>query len=112
MLGVTQLLAGDIDGHLDDLQDFALPVEHRIVRPLDPDIATTLGDAMILASLKLSATKFVPECGVFGAGCVVSRHEQAMVLTAHLIARIAHGSAEILVRIQDSALPIELNDRE
>ncbi len=64
MIDVAQHLRRDVRGELDDPRDAPVAVEHGIVRCLDPDGTTVLGDALELVCLRLATPQGGPERAV------------------------------------------------
>ncbi len=111
-IGELEHLLGDVDRVLDDLERPSAPVEDREIGRLDPDGLAVLAQPLVLGRLGLPGAQAVPEGTVGGGIAVGGIHEAAVVHRAQVGKRVARGLAEILVRRQDIALQVELDDRE
>ena len=88
-VGGLDLGGGDVGRVLDDLERLAVRSEDRVVAGLYPDIAPALGDALVLAGVEFAATELVPEQPVLGRAALRRVDEQAVMLAADLLERIA-----------------------
>ena len=79
------LLRGNVGGELDHLEGFALGIQDRIVRCLDPDLLAALGDALVLRGLKFAAVQLGPEFTVIVAVAHGRFDEHAVMLALDLV---------------------------
>jgi len=71
---------------------------------------SVLGHPLLAAGLELAVREFFPECPVLGAVALARFDEYPMLLSAHLLERVAQHLQIILVRIEDHSIEIELDD--
>lgn len=101
-------LRGDVGSELDDPAHASRPVEHGIVRSLDPDRATILGHALELAGLRLAAPRRFPECPVGRCIALGRRHKRAVVAPLQLGEGIAEEFEKDRIGGEDGAVGGEL----
>ncbi len=104
-----QLLRRDVGGEFDDLHRLAARVEHRIVGCLDPDLAATLGEALVLGALERTVPQALPETAIVLTLSHGRFDEQAVVTALDFRERVAHGREKVLVGVQNCAVERELN---
>lgn len=109
IFGALALDRGDIGCDLDHLIRFA-ETEHRIVGGLDPDFMAIFGLAPVLTLIIFAARQLCPECLVFRRGGVFGRQEYAVGAPDDFRRLIADSLAEIIVRFQNFAGQVELDD--
>ncbi len=105
-----QLLFRDVRGKLHHLVGFAIAIEQRIVRRLNPDFLASLGDALIGPRIVFAPIQLRPEGRILRAvhiGCVT---KHPVVLPLDLRERVAQRLQEIVVRRDDGPIHIELDD--
>ncbi len=109
-VGAQQLGGGDVRGELDDLDHLAASVDHRIIGGLDPHFPPALAEAPEFGRVELAIAIGGPEGGVLAARGIGRVDEHAVVLSHHLVGRVAHGLEEIVIGPQDRAIRAELDD--
>lgn len=109
LLQADQFCCRDISRELDDFGDLSV-VQDRIVRPLDPDLPAAFADAFIFRSLVFTSVQCSPEFAVGGAVARRRFDEHAVMLALYLAKRITQRFQEILVRGNNAAVQIELDD--
>ncbi|MNV90582.1 hypothetical protein D3C71_1849800 [compost metagenome] len=102
---------GDVRCHLDYAGDLPVLVQHGHVTGFQPDLATRLVDALERTADCLALPQLAPQLLVLGAFCIVRLTEQPVVLATQLVGAVAHGLAEALVGVEDSAVRGELDHR-
>ena len=110
VIGVAQLLLGDIGRVFDDLVGLAVAVEDRIVAGPDPDFLAALADALVLARIEFAAAELLPEQPVFGGLAVAWFSEHAVVLAFDFLERVTQRIQEILVGMQNLAIERKFDD--
>ena len=111
VLGILELAVGDHGSELDHLVGLAVVVDDGVVRRADPDFATTLADALVVATVEFTAAQLVPQ-GFVGAGLhVFGIAKHGMVLTLDFVQRVAYRRQEIFVGVQDGAVQVEFDQR-
>ena len=107
----SQLLFGDVGGIFDHLEWFAVHVDDRVVTGLQPDLAATLADPLILARIEFPAAELVPEQAIFRTGPMSGIDEHAVMLAPDFLQRITKRGEEVFVRRQDFPVGPELDHR-
>jgi hypothetical protein len=110
-IGGLLLPGGNVGGEFHDLERLAPRVEDRVVGALDPDLAPALAEPAELAGLVIATIERRPELAVWGAVALRRIDEQAVMLAADLVQRIAHRDQELAIRRQDRAIHAEFDDR-
>ncbi len=110
-IGVRQLLLGDVSGVVHNFERLALRVADRIVRRLNPELATVLGDAAVLARLIFAASESRPEFLVLLALSIGIVDEDTVVMADNLVSRKSHGLQKVVVGREDRAVEIEFDHR-
>jgi hypothetical protein len=110
-VGGLQLLIADVGGEFHHLERLAGIVEDRIVRRQNPDLLASLAVALVLGGLELAPVQAGPELAIGGAVTLGRRHEHAVMLALDLGQRIADRAKEMIVRGDDGAVEVELDDR-
>jgi len=98
-----------VGGELDDLVDFAPLVEDRVVGGLDPDRLAALAITNEFVRQELALCERRPEVAIGIRLDVIGVAEHPVMLAADLVEGIAERSLEILVRIEDRAIGLELD---
>jgi hypothetical protein len=111
VVGDAQLLLGDVGGKFDDLERLAGLVEYRIVGGENPDFLAALADALVLRGLKLAAIQGGPELAVRSAVAHRRFDQHAVMLAPDFLKRVTEYAEEVLVRCDDGAIRIELDQR-
>ncbi len=106
------LLGGDVRGDLDDARRSPVAVKDRVVSGAQPELLSGLRDAAELALLKFAVSEGAPEAGVPVRGGHLVAAEEAVMLADDLVEGVAGGGAEVLVRRDDGAVDLELDDRQ
>ncbi|MNK79385.1 hypothetical protein D3C87_990520 [compost metagenome] len=109
ILGALALDRGDVGCNLDHLVRFT-ETKHRIVRSLNPDFVAILGLTPVLALIVFAARQLCPEGFVFRRSRIFGRKEHAVGAPNDFRLLITHSLAEIIVRFQNLAGQIELDD--
>ena len=107
----ADLARGDVGGELDHPDGLAAAIEDRIVGGLNPDLPATLGGTLVFRSLKLAAIEPGPEFPVGGALALFGIDEHAVMSPADFLEPVSHGLEEILVRGNNGAVHVELDNR-
>ena len=93
------------------LERFSAGVEDRVVARLDPDFSAAFGNTLVLVGIELAAAELFPEQAIFGALPVSRVDEHAVVLALDLLQAVTQRIQEVLIRGQDGAVELELDDR-
>ncbi|MNS99592.1 hypothetical protein D3C72_1340000 [compost metagenome] len=109
-IGLAMLLAGDVGGVLDDLDQPSALVEDRVIGRLQPDIRAVLAYAAVATGVVRALSQSVPERCVGRRSALGLIDEHPVMPPLDLFQRVAHGVQEILVGNQDAAFKIELDD--
>jgi hypothetical protein len=110
IIGIAQLLCGDVGRKLDHLVRLAARVQQRIVGSLDPHRSPALGDSLELLGLIFAAAQRIPKLAIFSTVTTFLVDEHAVMLAADFLERISHRIEKIRVRGDDRPVEIELND--
>ncbi len=103
-------LGRDVGGVLDDPRDRARPIADGVVRALDPDRLSVLGDALEFGHLRPAGAQPFPERGIVTAVAVGGIDEQAMMAPADLVESITHDREEGGIGRKDCAVRRELDN--
>src|ERR1700721_3779199 len=95
----------------DDLERLAVEIEDRVVGGLDPDTPAALGDPLVFRGLLRAAIEGGPEVAIFGAVALGGIDKHAVVVALDLSQSISDRVQEIVVRGDDGAIHVELDDR-
>ncbi len=110
IIGIALFFRRHVGGVLDHFERLAVGVADRVVRGLNPDLFATLAQALVLTRVELTAIELVPERLVLGAGRILGLSEHAVMLTLDFVEGIAHCIEEVVVRMADRAVHVELDD--
>ena len=105
------LLLGYVERKLNDLIRFAVGIQDRAVRRLQPNLATAFGDACELPGQMPSSLEVEPKLDVLGALRVRRVNERAVVLAPDLIERISHDAQKVFIRAPDRTVDAEFDNR-
>ncbi len=105
------LLRGDVGGVFYHLERLAARIEDGVVACLQPKLAAAFGNALVLPAVIIAAAELFPEQAVFGTLAEDRVHEHAVMLTAHLLQRVAGAVQEVCVRRHDAAVQREGDHR-
>ena len=105
-----ELLLGDIGGELDDLEQFVVGPDNRVVGGLNPDLFAALAETLELRRLVLTAAERLPELAILGARPVGVVDEDAVVLALDLFQAVTHGVEEVIIGRDDRTVQLELDD--
>ena len=110
-VGVAAPLLGDVGGELDDLDQAAIGVHHRVVGGLQPDVAAEAVDALELAGAKAPLAQTAPELRIGRGADVGLLAEHQVVAADHLIERVVEHAQEVVVGVQHPPGEVELDHR-
>ncbi len=110
VVGAHLLGRGHVDRVLHDLPGLSVDPDDRVVDGLEPDVTTALADPVELAGHELALAQALPELTIGGGTGLLGGHEHAVVLADDLLPRVAHGLAEVVVRVEDHPTEVELDD--
>ena len=99
-----------IRGEFDHLGGLAGGIENGIVGSLDPHFPSAFADTLEFTRHILAAIQLRPELPVVGTLAVGFFDEHAVVLTLNLIQRVAQRLQEVVVRLGNRAIHLELDD--
>lgn len=111
IVGVAQLLRGDVGRALEHAVGFAVTAHKRVVASLDPDLPAALADALVLSDLMLAAAQSVPELAVCVTLALGRIDEHGVVLATDLLQPVTQGCQEVGVGRDDLAVEVELDQR-
>jgi len=112
--GVAQfrllLPGGNVRGDFVDAGDPALPVQHRVIGGLEPQLLARLGDPFHLVPEIFSGPEFGPELVICRGGGVIGGAENTVVLALQLGQAVTHEGAETVVGAEDGAVGGEFDN--
>ena len=111
IIGVLELLLGDVGCELDDFVGLAVCTANWIVGRLDIDFPAPLAEALVLRRLIFSGIETLPEVLVFGTRRKGWIGEHAVMLTFDLIQGVAHDPQKQIICMQNGSIHVELDNR-
>ena len=111
IVGVAQLLFGDVGGIFHYLEGFAAQVQDGVVGSQNPDFPAALADALEFVGHVFAAVELRPELFVVRALAVGVIDKHAVVFALDFVERVAQRLEEIVVGVKDRSLHGEFNHR-
>ncbi len=105
-----QDLFGDVSRKLDHLVRAPGGIENRIIGCLNPDFLALLAYPFELVGLVFPLCELVPEFTIGFAFAIALLNKHAVMLAGDLVEAIAQRVQEIVIRLQDRAVHLELDD--
>ena len=102
--------SGHIGRELDELDQLAVFIQHRIVAGPDPYGLPQLGLTAELGGIELAGPQLIPEPAILAAGGIFGRHKNRMGLIHHLFECVSHKIEEIGIGSQHASVDVKFND--
>src|SRR5690554_411347 len=109
-LGFPGNLVSDHAGKLHHLAQVTLGVVDRVIGGFQPHLVATTVDPLEAVGHVLSAIKFFPESVIFRGVGFFGRAEFTVVLANEFVKPIAHGLLKLIVRRDNRAVEVKLNN--
>ncbi len=110
-VGRSKLLGGDVGCILHHFEGLSIRVGDGIIGSLYPDLLSAIANASVFARIVFATAEFRPKLPVSRTRAIALVDEHRVMLAPHVTERVSERLEEIVVRSQDTARKIELDNR-